>query len=86
MPAVIQSNTMVIQSLLFDRANKIGIQLNDGRELYVPLRAYPELQSLSLEQLKKYSIINQRTILFEHADSIYHLEDFFGLEELWRMR
>lgn len=86
MPAVIQSNTMVIQSLLFDRANKIGIQLNDGRELYVPLRAYPELQSLSLEQLKEYSIVNQRTILFKHADSIYHLEDFFGLEELWRMR
>ena len=86
MPTIIQSKPMTIQTLLFDRAHKIGIELKDGRELYVPLTAFPELAALSMEQLKQYSIVNERTILFEHADSIYHLEDFFGLEELWRMR
>ena len=86
MPATIQTKPMVIQTLLFDRANKIGIQLNEGRELYVPLAAFPELACLSISRLKQHSIVNERTILFEHADCIYHIEDFFGLEEQWRMR
>jgi hypothetical protein len=62
---------------------------NRGREhsaFYVPLAAFPELACLSISRLKQYSIVNERTILFEHADSIYHIEDFFGLEEQWRMR
>lgn len=83
---MLQTQTMVIETLLFDRPKKIGLQLQDGRELYVPIHFFPELQQLSLNQLKKFSILNERTILFEHADCIYHIEDFFGLEEQWRMR
>lgn len=30
--------------------------------------------------------VDDRTILFAYSDSVYHLEDFIGLESKWRQR
>lgn len=65
---------------------KITIKLEDGRIVITPLKYFPELQKLSVDKRKKYTIVDDRTILFSHADSIYHLEDFIGLENKWRQR
>ncbi len=65
---------------------KITIKLEDGRIVITPLKYFPELQKLSVDKRKKYTIVDDRTILFSHADSIYHLEDFLGLENKWRQR
>ena len=76
----------VIEKLRFDRPGKMIIILADGRELNIPLRYFPDLKKLNLERRKKYTIVNDRTILFRFSDMVYHLEDFFGLEENWRKR
>ena len=47
---------------------------------------FRSLQKLSVEKRKKYTIVDDRTVLFKYADSIYHLEDFMGLENKWRER
>lgn len=75
-----------IEKLKFDIPGKISLVLSDGRELTVPLKFFPELKKLSLEKRKKYTIVDDRTILFNYSDSVYHLEDFFGLEQNWRNR
>jgi hypothetical protein len=75
-----------ISKLNFDIPGKISIKLIDGREVIVPLKYFPELKKLSIEKRKKYTIVDDRTILFYFSDHIYHLEDFMGLESNWKKR
>lgn len=86
MDGLLKNKTMSIQKILFDAPGKISIKLEDGRIIIVPLKYFPELQKLSVEERKKYTIVDDRTILFSGSDSIYHLEDFMGLESKWRQR
>jgi hypothetical protein len=86
MDGLLKNKTMSIQKILFDTPGKISIKLEDGRIILVPLKYFPELQKLSPEERKKYTIVDDRTILFAGSDSIYHLEDFMGLESKWRQR
>jgi len=77
---------MCIEKLLFNQPGKITIEMEDGRLFITSLRYFPELQKLSVDKRKKYTIVNDRTILFAYSDSIYHLEDFIGLEGKWQER
>lgn len=86
MTTLLKNKTMSIEKILFDLPGKITIKLEDGRVFISPLKYFPELKSLSVEKRKKYTIVDDRTILFSYADSIYHLEDFIGLESNWRQR
>ena len=79
-------NSISIEKVLFDMPGKISIKLEDGRIIIIPLKYFPELQKLPLVKRKKHTIVDDRTILFSHSDSIYHIEDFIGLEEKWRQR
>jgi hypothetical protein len=82
----LKNKTICIDKILFNMPGKITIKLEDGRIVITPLKYFPELQKLSVDKRKKYTIVDDRTILFSHADSIYHLEDFIGLEKKWRQR
>lgn len=77
---------MRIARILFDRPGNITIKLEDGRIIITPLKYFPEIQKLSLEKRRKCTIVDDRTILFSFIDSVYHLEDFIGLESKWRQR
>lgn len=85
-PTLLKTKTMSIQKILFDTPGKISIKLDDGRVIIIPLKYFPEIQKLSLDKRKKYTIVDDRTILFSFTNSIYHLEDFIGLESKWRER
>ncbi len=86
MPPSLKTQPMSIQKILFDIRGKITIKLEDGRIVIVPLKYFPELQRLSVDKRKKYTIVDDRTILFSYPNLIYHLEDFIGLENKWRER
>jgi hypothetical protein len=86
MTTLLKNKTMSIEKILFDMPGKITIKLEDGRMIISPLKFFPELQKLSVDKRKKYTIVDDRTILFSFTDSIYHLEDFVGLESKWRQR
>jgi len=86
MTALLKNRTMSITKILFDTPGKITIKLEDGRIIISPLKFFPELQKLSVDKRKKYTIVDDRTILFSFTNSIYHLEDFVGLESKWRQR
>ena len=77
---------MSIEKVPFDMPGKISIKFEDGRILIVPLKYFPELQKLTVEERKKYTVVDDRTILFSSSDSVYHLEDFMGLESKSRKR
>ena len=86
MTTSLKKRTMSIEKILFDTTGKITIKLEDGRLFISPIKYFPELKSLSVEKRKKYTIVDDRTILFSFANSVYHLEDFIGLESNWRQR
>jgi hypothetical protein len=86
MTATLSKSTISIDKLSFDLPGKITLQFKDGRIFIVPLKYFPEIKSLKTDQRKKYTIVDDRTILFSHLDSIYHLEDFIGLEAKWKER
>jgi len=77
---------MRIEKLNFDIAGKISLKLEDGRIIIIPIKYFPDLQKLPVEKRKKYTIVDDRTVLFSFSDNIYHLEDFMGLESKWRER
>jgi hypothetical protein len=82
----LKNSTISIEKISFDIAGKISLKLEDGRIIIIPIKYFPDLKKLSLEKRKKYTIVDDRTVLFKYADSIYHLEDFMGLENKWRER
>jgi len=81
-----ENTKIAIEKINFDSAGKISLKLEDGRVIIVPLKYFPEIQKLSVEKRKKFTIVDDRTILFAHSDNVYHLEDFMGLESKWRER
>jgi hypothetical protein len=86
MASTLKNKKMSIEKILFDHPGKITIILEDGRIFISPLKYFPELKKLSVAKRKKHTIVDDRTILFSYADSIYHLEDFIGLESNWKER
>ncbi len=86
MTTSLKYHPMSIEKILFNSPGKITIKIEDGRIFIAPLKYFPELKKLSVEKRKKYTIVDDRTILFSYADSVYHLEDFIGIESKWRQR
>ncbi len=86
MKTTLKDATICIEKLNFDIAGKISLKLEDGRIIIVPIKYFPDLQKLPVEKRKKYTIVDDRTVLFLYSDSVYHLEDFMGLENKWRER
>ena len=80
------NTSMCIEKLLFNKPGKITIKMEDGRLFIIPLKYFPELQKLSIDKRKKYTIVDDRTIFFAYSDSVYHLEDFIGMEGKWQER
>ena len=86
MPKILKNTKICIEKLNFDLVGKISLKLEDGRVIIVPLKYFPDIQKLPVEKRKKHTIVDDRIVLFAYSDSVYHLEDFMGLESNWRER
>ena len=86
MPTTLKNTKICIEKLNFDIVGKMSLKLEDGRIIIIPLKYFPDIQKLPVEKRKKYTIVDDRTILFTYSDLIYHLEDFMGLESKWSER
>lgn len=86
MKNLLKNKNMSIEKIFFENHGKIIIKLKDGRVLITPLKYFPEIKNLSIEKRKKHTIVDDRTTLFFYSNSVYHLEDFIGLENKWQQR
>jgi hypothetical protein len=86
MGRLLKDTTICIEKINFDLAGKISLKLEDGRIVIVPIKYFPDLKKLPIEKRKKHTIVDDRTVLFQFSDNVYHLEDFIGLESKWRER
>ena len=86
MPKIATYKFLTFFIFSFDTPGKITLKLEDGRLIITPLKYFPEIKKMSVDKRRKYTIVDERTILFTHSDSVYHLEDFMGLENKWSER
>ncbi len=86
MASTIKNIKICIKKINFDTVGKISLKLEDGRVIIVPLKYFPDIKKLPVEKRKKYTIVDDRTILFFYSNTVYHLEDFMGLESKLRER
>lgn len=71
----------VIKRVDFSMPGHISIYLQDGRIVIAPLNKFPSIKRMSVEQRQKYGLADGNTIIFQHCDEVYHLQDFLGLPE-----
>ncbi len=62
-------------SLAFPRG-RIELHLADGRRLSVPVRAFPEIKKLRLNQRQQWQILDGIGFTFQDSDAGFHLRDF----------
>lgn len=70
-----------IKKVDFSTRAHITIYLKDGRILIAPLSKFPSIKKMSLAQRQHYGMADDTTIIFQHCDEVYHLQDFFWLPE-----
>ena len=62
--------------------DKIYVQLEDGRELYVPLAYFPELLEFSKGELSEVEIVERgRGLFFPKIDEAVSVASLFGATE-----
>ncbi|MEO8148722.1 MAG: DUF2442 domain-containing protein [Bacteroidia bacterium] len=71
----------VIKKVKFDLKGKISVYLKDGRIIISPIHNYPSLKKLSIDERKKFTIVNDQMLLFKNCNEIYHIQDFLGVEQ-----
>lgn len=70
-----------IKKVSFD-ARHIILTLEDGRIIYTPLKYFPSLKKVPVEQREKYQIFDDGKALDIFAcDEMYHIRDFLGIPE-----
>lgn len=71
----------IIDRITFRKVGFLGIQLEDGRLIQIPLANFPGIANLSPIQRRQYSIIDDTILMFRDDDEVYHIQDFLGTYE-----
>lgn len=76
-----KSSKPIIERVTFRKAGFMAVELEDGRMLYVPLVNFPGIASLTPNQRRQHSIIDDTILMFRDDDEVYHIQDFLGTYE-----
>ena len=67
-----------IKTLKFEHRGKLSIHLEDGRIIIIPLSYFPSIKKLSLDQRKKWQILDGIGFTFQDTDELFHLSQVLG--------
>ena len=73
--------TVKIQKIDFSRQNKMGFLLEDGRQLFVPLSMFPDVNQLKKEERKKWRVLDDIYFDFDipTLSKVFSIEDAMSL-------
>ena len=66
-----------IKKISFSIADKIDIDLEDGRTIIAPLTYFPSINKLTTLQRQKWFIFGNG-FSFDECDQVYHIEQILG--------
>jgi hypothetical protein len=70
----------VITHIDTEDAEMLGFTLADGRNLRVPLRYFPSIEALTLDERKHWTVMDDELFTFAACDDIFHIEQVLGKE------
>ena len=59
----------------------MGVELEDGRLIHIPLVKFPGIANLTSNQRRHYSIIDDTILMLRDDNEVYHIQDFLGTHE-----
>lgn len=68
----------IITSLNTDNPTLITIYLDDERGLSVPVRYFPDIENLTLEERRQWILLDEQVFSFENCDEVFHLQQMLG--------
>jgi hypothetical protein len=68
----------IITSLEVDNPEIITIYLDDERSISVPVRYFAEIENLTLEERRRWILLDEQVFSFEDCDEVFHLQQMLG--------
>ena len=69
--------TPKIQKISFQSRGKINVQLEDGRNIVVPISKFPSIKKLTPSQRLKWYLFGNG-FSFDDCNEVYHIEQILG--------
>jgi len=69
--------TPKIQKISFQIRGKINVQLEDGRNIVVPISKFPSIKKLTPSQRLKWYLFGNG-FSFDDCNEVYHIEQILG--------
>lgn len=69
-----------ITRISFIKGDTMKVSLSDGRTVTVPLSLFPEIQNLTPEQRKRWTILDGQFFTFPDDTAIFSIEDLLQTE------
>ncbi len=73
-----------IKKISFEKKGYLTVYFFDGRILFLPLKYFPSIKKLSSAKRHQYQIADDDTLIFNHADEVYHIQDLLGIYENYK--
>ncbi len=70
----------VITNIITDDHETLGFTLADGRTIRVPVRYFPSIAALTLEERSHWTVMDDELFTFAACDDIFHIEQVLGKE------
>ena len=76
--------TPVIKKISFPEKGKMKFILSDKREIIIPVKYFPKIKNLTLQQRKKWYVLDEQMFSFDDCDEVFHIEQVLGKENNYR--
>lgn len=63
---------------MVDNPEIITLHLDDERSISVPVRYFAEIENLSLEERRRWILLDEQVFSFEDCDEVFHLQQMLG--------
>ena len=70
-----------IKKVSFPKVGKFQVDLEDGREIILPISRFPSLKKVSTSDRRHPIILNGDSITWEKCNEVYHIQDILGFPE-----
>jgi len=74
----------IIKRISFPIKGKMNIELEDGRSVNVPLIYFPSIKKMTVEQRKKWYILDGEMFSFDECNEVFHIEQVLGKENIYK--
>lgn len=75
-----KDTTLGIKKLDFtEKRGRMAVYLTDGREVIVPVSAFPDIRALSLKKRDGWMILDDQFFTFDSMSKIYSVKDVLSV-------